>query len=107
MCTVHCICVRLPKVLYVNIAKGNGCVVYVVPKEHDILCAVPLPLSFWGGGGGRPLKREENNTRVSEQTDFGQRRILIESMDTEKVLFQLKSSLSGRKGDFSDEKVTF
>jgi hypothetical protein len=67
--------------------------VYVVPKEHDILCAARLPLSFWGGGGGRPLQREENNTRVSAQTDLARGRILIGSMDIEKVPFQLKSWL--------------
>jgi hypothetical protein len=74
--------------------------VYVVPKEHDILCAAPLPLSFWGGGGGRPLQREENNTRLSAQTDFGQRRILKESKESmrlKNVPFQLKNQLFGAK----------
>ncbi len=98
-------CVCLHKVLYVNIEKGNWCVLYIVPKEHDILCAAPLtpppplPLYFcMGAGKGDPCCRDKKTIlEYRIRLTLARDRILIVSMDTEKVLFKLKSWPFGAK----------
>ncbi len=66
----------------------------------------PFPSGGRGGGGGRPLQREENNTRVSGQTDFGQRPNSYRKYGYWKCTFSTKKvGFSGRK--VSDEKVAF